>query len=476
MIAGSVHLPTGEVLNYTSSAAPQYLAGFTYDHFDGHTWTSLSSSTSQNYDANALLPGDTTQNYISATTSVTIVQPPGGIKHYLFGPAEPETFDVSTTLYGDTIITAWTQRNALSVGEQYTVTSNLSTASAQDLSSVPLPQNNPDIWKNDTNYSTLMASYIQVPGDLTPNVQHTMAQWTQGAANTYDALKQIESHLNDQTQFTYSLDNPPVPANVDAADWLLQTHRGYCTYYATEMTIMARLLHIPTRMVNGFSQGHLDARRNRWVVDGSDAHSWVQAYFPGYGWISFDPTPGFALQNTAHPAPVATPVPSPTRTQPVATQTATGKKQGTSPDPTTNALQNNPAGSAAEAWFVDLSYVALVIALLIFLVALVRYWWRSLYPDSSFIAGTYWRLCRVASWVGLAPQRWQTPYEYSRALCKRVPQEAGPLWRLTELFVRERWGRPHEGYAPVGERELTHMSSRLRKSIGRLLLMKVRRS
>src|SRR5207237_9288525 len=93
-IAGNVNLPKGEVLNYTSSAAPQYLAGFSYDHFDGHTWTSLSSVNSQNYEADAALPNDTAHNYSTATTSVTLVVPPESLKHYIFGPAQPASFDV----------------------------------------------------------------------------------------------------------------------------------------------------------------------------------------------------------------------------------------------------------------------------------------------------------------------------------------------------------------------------------------------
>lgn len=473
-IAGSVHLPTGEVLHYTSSAAPQYLAGFTFDHFDGHTWTSLASSTNQNFDANAELPNDTVQNYTPANTSVTIVQPPGGTKHYLFGPPQPETFDVSTTLYGDTTIAAWAQQSPLSAGEHYQVTSFISTASPQVLSTIPLPQDNAGAWKGDANYSTLQSYYVQVPTDLTSNVQRTMAAWIQGAGNAYEALKQIEAHLNDSTHFTYSVDNPPVPANIDAADWLLQTHRGYCTYYATEMTVMARMLGIPARMVNGFSQGHLDAHSNAWVVDGSDAHSWVQAYFPGYGWLNFDPTPGFSLHSTTNPQPVTTPGVTPTPTKPVPTKVPTGTKHGTPPDPTTDPIHNGTASSnaGAQSWFLSLTIVALVCALLIFLVALMRYWWRSLYPNSSFVAGTFWRLCRVASWVGLAPRSWQTPYEYSRALCGRVPQEAGTLWRLTELFVRERWGtRLHASQA---EHELEQLSPRLRQSFWRLLLFKIK--
>jgi hypothetical protein len=85
------------------------------------------------------------------------------------------------------------------------------------------------------------------------------------------------------------------------------------------------------------------------------------------------------------------------------------------------------------------SMVVLLCSIVLFLLAVARYWWRSLYADSMFIAATFWRLCRIASWAGVAPRRWQTPYEYTRILCQRVPQEAASLWLLTELFVRERW-------------------------------------
>ena len=477
-IAGSVHLPTGEVLYYTSSAAPQYLAGFTFDHFDGHTWTSLSSSTVQNYDANAMLPNDTARNYASATTSVTIVQPPVSSKNYLFGPSQPDSFDISTMLYGDPMISAWAQPDPLSTNEHYEVTSYISNATPQDLSTIPLPQVNAYPWKNDNNYTALQAYYVNLPTDLTPIVQKTLHQWTRGATNTYDALKQIETHLNDATHFTYSVDNPPVPTNIDAADWLLQTRRGYCTYYATEMIVMARMLGIPTRMVNGFSRGYLDVQHHIWVVDGSDAHSWVQAYFPGFGWINFDPTPGFALQNVSNPHPVTTPVPTPTQTKLSPTKTPIGKKHGTVPDATPTTPQANPSatGAGTGTLLVILSFVALACAVLILLASVVHYWWRNLYPNSSFIAGTFWRLCRVASWVGVSPRTWQTPYEYSRALCGRLPQEAGTVWKLTELFVRERWGTPQQLSPPLVERELEHLSPHLRRSIWQLLLMKIRRA
>ncbi|HEY6409265.1 MAG TPA: transglutaminaseTgpA domain-containing protein, partial [Ktedonobacteraceae bacterium] len=449
-IAGSVHLPVGEVLNYTSSnAAPQYLAGFSYDHFDGHTWTSSAQGNGQNYDADAVLPNETSMNYTPIETSVTIVQPPGGTKHYLFGPSQPTAFDVGTTLYGDAFISAWTQQNALSQGEHYQVTSIISTASPHDLSGVQFPQDNPEYWNGNTNFTTLQMLYLQAPNNLSPQVLNSAQQWTRGAANMYDALKMLEAHLGNQAQFTYALDNPPVPKNVDAVSWLLQTRHGYCTYYATAMTVMARLLGIPARMVNGFSHGHLDARRHVWVVDGSDAHSWVQAYFAGYGWINFDPTPGFSLHTAQSGIP---PTVKPVPAKPVPTATS-AKKKGAHPklpnDPQTRA-NSTASGAAAQHNQLLLSLATLAVVILALLVLIWRYWWRNLYSESSFIAGSYWRLCRLASWVGLAPREWQTPYEFSQALCRRVPHQAKPVWRLTELFVRERWAPPHQTIPPAG--------------------------
>lgn len=475
-IAGSVHLPPGEVLHYLSSnAAPQYLPGFSYDHFDGHTWTSSDFAKGRNYDARTLLPNDTSVSYTPVNTSITIVQPPGGTKHYLFGPSQPSTFDVATTLYGDPFVSAWSQQSPLSEGEHYQVTSFISRASPQDLSTVPFPQDNLDYWNGDSNLTTLHMFYLQVPNGLSRQVFHTAEQWTQGATGIYGALKMLESHLSDQTQFTYSLDNPPVPDNVDAVSWLLKTRHGYCTYYATAMTIMARHLGIPARVINGFYHGHLDSQRKVWVVDGSDAHSWVQAYFPGFGWINFDPTPGFAL-NGSQPAKQPVAKPTPTRLAPTAIPTS--KKKGTplrSPsNPRSNGGLTSPGDANRKNMVIELSLLALAGSILVLLVAVGRYWWRNLYAGSSLIAGAYWRVCRLASLVGLSPRAWQTPYEFSQVLCQRVPREARPLWRLTELFVRERWAPSYQAPLPVEEHELVRFSPRFGRIFFQLLWHRAR--
>ncbi len=263
-ITGNVNLPTGQVLSYTMSpkSQQQYLEGLTYDNFDGHTWTSTSNTASQ-FEANFSLPPEATNSRQQITTNVTIIKPPEGTKHYLFAPAQPVSFSVPTILYGNGIITAWTQQSSLTPGESYQAISLISGATAQELSAVQFPNN------NSTLLSNLGQSYVQTPADLSksPIIQSTLKQWTQGSTDVYSKVKALESHLSDRIQFTYSVTNPPVPSNVDAVAWLLQTHQGYCTYYATAMVVMARMLGIPARIVNGFTQGSLQG--NTWVVNGS---------------------------------------------------------------------------------------------------------------------------------------------------------------------------------------------------------------
>lgn len=475
-ITGNVNLPTGEVLYYTSSIRyqSQYLEGFTFDHFDGHTWTS-STSQGHAFPANMQLPLDTpSRTYRRVTTTVNIVVPPEGTRHYLFGPAQPGSFSVPTTLYGNGITTAWTQQVPLTQQERYQVTSWIPAATAQNLSTVPFPQYNQKLWSSDLNMTTL-EQYLQKPADLPPNVLQTVRLWTRGSTNVYGAMKKLESHLSDQTQFIYSLSNPAVPSSIDAVAWLLQKHQGYCTYYASAMTIMARMLGVPARIVNGFSQGHFDQERKVWDVYGSDAHSWVQVYFPGFGWINFDPTPGFSLnaqptQQTG-PSPVQTPLL--TRSTPITTDG--NHMPGYQPMPTSSSTAAGtgtalPGAVVRQNFLLAFSLVTLLVSLVVFGIALVVSYRRNKHTINTTVSSAiFWRICRYARLAGLPPQGWQTPYEYHRMLSQRFPQAAASLRWVTELFVRERWAAPHEIPRPLEEQSLEILWPHLRKTFVRSL-------
>ena len=472
-ISGSVHLPVGEVLSYKSSIGPSYLEGFTYNHFDGHTWTtSLTTADGQTVNAySALQPDSDNANNQSITTAVTVRQPPENSKHYIFAPAQPALFDVATIVYSDGTAVAWTQQRPLTVGEHYQVVSTAPLSDPQNLSGIPLPRSGHDFWLADDLYRKLSGSYTELPRDLSTHVGAITRQWTSGATDTYSALKMLESHLGDEHVFSYSLDNQPIPDNVDVVDWLLQTRTGYCTYYASAMTVMARLLGIPTRVVNGFSYGHLDVQHNVWVVYGTDAHSWVQAYLPGHGWISFDPTPGFAPHPTAS-QPIPLPVTTKTPITPLPSKTTTPPKQ----QHTIHSQAGvHTATAISKNFLATLTLLLLLSSLLILCIAIAVYWWRRLYADSTLVAGMYWRLCRVASWLGLSPCSAQTPYEYSSILSQYCPQRSAPLWQLTELFMRERWGAPQQNPHPLELEAAEHLWPALRPLLVQLALKRIRK-
>jgi transglutaminase-like putative cysteine protease len=457
-ITGDVNLPSGQILYYTTNSPtqPQYLEGLTYDNFDGHTWTST-LNTATPYDKNVTFPIEATNSRLQVTTNVTMTKPPGGTRYYIFAPAQPVSFSMPTTLYGNGIITAWTQQSPLAQGENYQAISLISAATAQDLSAVQFPSG------NSAPLSNLGQSYVQTPADLKnfPIVQSTLKQWIQGSTNAYSKIKAIESHLSDRTQFAYSVKNPPVPTNVDAAAWLLQTQRGYCTYYATTMVVMVRMLGIPARIVNGFTQGSLQNKNTHtWVVNGSDAHSWVQVYFPDYGWINFDPTPGYSAPAAAT-QPSAPPVKTPPPTKPTPIATAGHQKPQSQPTPRSGVIstgKNTSSGNATvrQNLFLTVSLMILFGSLVVFGLALFKRY-RDNLPASSITASIiYRRVCRLGFMIGMPPQRWQTPYEYYRMLGRRYPQTAAPMHHITELFVRERWApsqqTAHPGEGPVLEK------------------------
>jgi len=478
-ITGSVNLPAGQVLYYTSPQS-HYLEGFTYNYFDGHTWKARTSGQGLSFPANKSLPLDMPGSSTQATTSITLVNPPGGTKSYIFGPDQPDSFSIPTVIYSDGMTTAWTQQASLSAGEQYQVTSSIPSATVQELSTIPLPLNVPSFWQQDANYNLLNADYLQTPNDLTPDVLATAQQWTRGATNTYDAMNKLVAHFTNQAQFTYSVNNSTVPSNVDAVSWLLKTRRGYCTYYATAMTVMARLLGIPARVVGGFSQGHFDMHRKAWVVDGTDAHSWVQVYFPGQGWIDFDPTPGFSLNNATNPtSPSAGITPTPVKPTPSVTSAHPTPAAHSTPATGSNGNGSNTLDSnytTRGMLFLGFSLLILLVALLALVVAANRYRLSKLYANAPIIAGIYWRLSRLASLAGAPPRESQTPYEYTRVLCQRYPRAQIALWRITHLFVRERWSAQQHVTGEVEEKDLERLWHQARGVMLRSLLSRFRAS
>src|SRR5882757_4644207 len=131
--------------------------------------------------------------------------------------------------------------------------------------------------------------YLQLPEHLDPRIPQLARKITATADNSYDKSIVLESYL--RRNFGYTLTLSGKPGADPLAQFLFVTKAGHCEYFASAMAVMLRTLGIPSREVNGFLPGQFNDLAGDYIVRASDAHSWVEAYFPGSGWITFDPTP-----------------------------------------------------------------------------------------------------------------------------------------------------------------------------------------
>jgi protein-glutamine gamma-glutamyltransferase len=139
------------------------------------------------------------------------------------------------------------------------------------------------------NYpAQIQASYLRLPA-LDPRVPRLADEIANSASNDFDKATAIENHL--RTRFGYTLQLPQTQVKDPIANFLFDRKQGHCEYFASAMAVMLRTLGIPSRVVNGFRSDEFNDLTANYVVRAKDAHSWVEAYFPGYGWQTFDPTP-----------------------------------------------------------------------------------------------------------------------------------------------------------------------------------------
>jgi transglutaminase-like putative cysteine protease len=112
------------------------------------------------------------------------------------------------------------------------------------------------------------------------------------ATNPYAATVALEAYFRSAGGFVYD-EHPRRPGEAPPlVQFVTRTKRGYCQHFSGAMALMLRYLGIPARVAAGFSSGTFDEERNQWTVYDRDAHTWVEVWFNGYGWLPFDPTPG----------------------------------------------------------------------------------------------------------------------------------------------------------------------------------------
>ncbi len=286
--------------------------------------------------------------------------------------------------------------------------------------------------------------YLQLPDTITTRSNELTRQITAGLDNPYDMARAIEAYIRTNMVYDETVDAPPDDA--DIVDYLLfERQRGYCEYSASAMTVMLRMLGIPARVVVGFAPGDYDQSRDGYVYLQSNAHAWTEVFFPGYGWIPFEPTPSEALIDTEPGEqvddlePLATIAPEPET--PVAEEL--DPIDAATPQPTTDAGDMVPPAvtpsSPDEGRVVPWTAIAVAGAVV---AAIGAGWLLWSLPLRNATPGTamFLRLRRIGRWLGVSPSATSTPREYGRAFADQVPSSRPHVERIVKTFEIDEYG------------------------------------
>ncbi len=143
----------------------------------------------------------------------------------------------------------------------------------------------------ERGYTPADRFFLQIPSSLDPRIAALADSLTAGLETRYDKAVAIQRWLQN---FTYTRDLPATARETTLEHFLFERQAGHCEYFSSAMAIMLRTLGIQTRNVNGFLGGDWSQFGDYLVVTQNSAHSWVEVWFPNYGWVTFDPTPAGA--------------------------------------------------------------------------------------------------------------------------------------------------------------------------------------
>ncbi|MCH7578899.1 MAG: transglutaminase domain-containing protein [Chloroflexi bacterium] len=326
--------------------------------------------------------------------------------------------------------------NGVREGSTYQAVGSLSVATEDDLRAVSDPALGLD-------YPTALQSlYTGLPPrfhDHPDRIHGLATDLSVGEPNIYDKAVAIEDYLRT---FPIDLEIPVTPRDRDTIDYFLfDLQRGYFDYHASAMVVMLRSMGIPSRLAIGYvlQPSERVSGSDRYLVTEQSAFAWPEVYFPGYGWIEFNPTPS---------------QPRIQRSEPVAVTIGDDEDGGGGAG--SLGLENLPGqlgadgdassvsfggGSSSNRNLWVLAGIAAGIAAMASLGAgWGRYLWVRGIGGAPAAARRWEQTLRLASWSGNAPDPAQTPHEYASSLRERV-RGLDDVELLADDYVSQRFGR-----------------------------------
>ncbi len=278
------------VVMYVRSPAWSYWRSHSYDTYTGSAWRQADDSTlaltTGGRGIYFVIPSDTQAEgeEVVQTFYLAVDQP-----NLVFAAYRPKEAYLNTAALvldaGDGLRVG----EPMKAGTTYTIVSRRPDFAAEALRAA-----------GDDYPAYVEGTYLQLPDNISERVRALALALTANAPTAYDKAVAIRDYL---LTIPYELYPPPQPPGSETVDnFLFVDQRGVCEQFATAHAVLLRSLGIPTRLVAGYGAGEYSALSGYYTVRANDAHAWTEVYFPGFGWVPFDATPGWT------PSPYTAPV------------------------------------------------------------------------------------------------------------------------------------------------------------------------
>jgi transglutaminase-like putative cysteine protease len=340
---------------------------------------------------------------------------------------------------GRLLINNMRSRYILRQGDQYRMYSLVSMADAYSLRHASL------------DYPHWVSSrYLQLPDSITPETIELAVRITAAHDNPYDKAIAVRNYLRSSIVYNDQIDAPP-PGEEPVHYVLFVNREGYCNYYAAAMVVMLRSQGIPARFVSGYAQGEWDEATRSYRVRASHAHSWVEVYFPEYGWIQFEPTAAIPVIERPELPPGGLPegadefsTPSLSRSPELdrGLEDLILMDDFFAEEGATSSFFELEEGNEPAVSIWQILGALLIVGTAASLVVTANNYNTRIESDISL---SYDRLSRWGHWLGLPFRSAHTPHERAGEMAQKVPEGEQSIWKLTQQYVLKKFSRTHMG-------------------------------